>query len=172
MNVADRLAVGSVKTLSRKALRALLAKEFERPLLRLVARRHQFLERLLAQRVLLLGHDAALVLHQVLLGQTAARVVRRAVPHLRLGAHHLAALAAHHRLARSTGRRGRHRQSGLDGRGRLAAALLARTATTLARAARATATTTATHHLCSGRLHSAGATAHGVRGAHGRGAAG
>ena len=54
--------------------------------------------------MLLLGHDTALVLHQVLLRQATDGVVGRAVPHLRLAAHHAAALAAHHRLSR--GRRG------------------------------------------------------------------
>jgi hypothetical protein len=79
----------------------LLAEQLKSPLLRLVARLHQFLERLLAERVLLLGHNAALVLHQVLLRQATDGVVGRAVPHLRLAAHHAAALAAHHRLSRS-----------------------------------------------------------------------
>ena len=63
-----------------------LLKQLEGPLLRLVAGLHEVLQRLLAERMLALGNDAALVLHQVLLGQAAGRVASRAVPHLRLGA--------------------------------------------------------------------------------------
>lgn len=59
--------------------------QLERPLLRLVTRLVQARQRLLAQRVLLLGNDAALAsLHQILALEATARVLGRAVPHLRL----------------------------------------------------------------------------------------
>ena len=60
-------------------------KQLECAALGLVARLVQARERLLAQRVLLLGYDAALAsLHQILALEAAARVLGRAVPHLRL----------------------------------------------------------------------------------------
>jgi len=62
----------------------LLLKQLERTLLRLVASLHQVLERLLAEGVLLSADDAALVLHEVLPGQTAGRLYRSSVPNASL----------------------------------------------------------------------------------------
>ena len=61
--------------------------ELERALLRLEARLDKVLECLLARRRRLAAHNATvLVLLEVVAGQTAGRVVRRAVPDLRTGA--------------------------------------------------------------------------------------
>mgnify|MGYP006958838071 CR=1 FL=1 len=61
--------------------------ELERALLRLEARLYEVLECLLARRRCLAAHNATvLVLLEVVAGQTAGRVVRRAVPHLCTGA--------------------------------------------------------------------------------------
>jgi len=61
--------------------------QLERALLRLEARLGKVLERLLARRRRLAAHNATvLVLLEVVAGQTAGRVVRRAVPDLRTGA--------------------------------------------------------------------------------------
>jgi len=63
-------------------------KQLECATLGLVARLYQARQRLLAQRVLLLGYDAALArLHQILALEATARMLGRAVPHLRLRAH-------------------------------------------------------------------------------------
>ena len=67
--------------------------ELERALLRLVSRLDKVLERLLARRRGATAHNATvLVLLEIVAGQTAGRVVRRAVPDLRTGANagHLA----------------------------------------------------------------------------------
>jgi len=61
--------------------------QLERALLRLEARLGKVLECLLARRRRLAAHNATvLVLLEVVAGQTAGRVVRRAVPDLRTGA--------------------------------------------------------------------------------------
>jgi len=61
--------------------------ELERALLRLVSRLDKMLERLLARRRGAAAYNATvLVLLEVVAGQTAGRVVRRAVPDLRTGA--------------------------------------------------------------------------------------
>ena len=61
--------------------------QLERALLRLEARLGKVLERLLARRRRLAAHNATvLVLLERVTGQTAGRVVRRAVPDLRTGA--------------------------------------------------------------------------------------
>ena len=84
---------GSIDQLFRKFS---LSKKLERPLLRLEPSLNKVLERLLAKRVLLSGNDAAvLVLHEVLLLEATARVVRRAVPDLRVRADS-ALRATHH----------------------------------------------------------------------------
>jgi len=64
-----------------------MLEQLEGTLLRLVASLHQVLQCLLAQRVLLARHNAALVLHQVPLGQATASVACSSVPDLCLGAH-------------------------------------------------------------------------------------
>ena len=69
----------------RTALARLL-EELECALLRLVPRLDEELQGLLALVVLLDAHNAPLVLHQILLGESAGRVLRRAVPDLELGA--------------------------------------------------------------------------------------
>ena len=69
------------------AFHGLRLEKLKRALLGLVARLHEVLERLLAQGVLLSADDAALVLHQVGLGQAAGCVLGGAVENLGLGAH-------------------------------------------------------------------------------------
>jgi hypothetical protein len=72
----------------------LLFEKLKRALLGDIASLLELLERLLARRVLLLRHDAALAgLHQILLDQPTGSVLGRAVPNLRLRANrrHLAA---------------------------------------------------------------------------------
>jgi hypothetical protein len=65
---------------------AVLLEQLEAALLRLVALAGQVLERLLAGHHLLAADDAVvLVLDQILLGQTAGRVLRSAMVHLGLG---------------------------------------------------------------------------------------
>ena len=64
-----------------------LLEQFKSPLLGLVASLHQVLECLLAQSVLLLAHNATLVLHQILAGQTTGSVLSTTMPHLCLRAH-------------------------------------------------------------------------------------
>jgi hypothetical protein len=80
----------------------MLLKKLEGTLLGDISGLLQLLESLEASRVLLLGHDAALLgLHQILLGQATGSVLGRAVPDLGLGAHgdhlaaHLVILASH-----------------------------------------------------------------------------
>jgi hypothetical protein len=124
----------------------LLAEELERTLLRLVASLHQVLQRLLAERMLTLGDDAALVLHQVLLHQAAGRVTSRAVPHLRLGADGRLGATHHTRLhpplllaaAVAAAATTLHRGNGRHGHG-----LRGHLSTTHALTASATAATTA-----------------------------
>jgi len=63
----------------------LLLEKLERALLGNIARLLQLLQRLLASRVLLLAHDAALAgLHEIALCQAAGRVLGRAMPDLGL----------------------------------------------------------------------------------------
>lgn len=65
---------------------AVLVKQPERTLLRLVALPGQVLERLAARQHLAAAHNpTVLVLHQVRLGQTAGGVLRRSVKNLGLG---------------------------------------------------------------------------------------
>jgi len=64
-----------------------LLEKLECSLLGLVASLHQVLECLLAQSVLLLAHNATLVLHQILAGQTTGSVLSTTMPHLCLRAH-------------------------------------------------------------------------------------
>ena len=65
----------------------LLLEQLERALLGLVAGLDEILQRLLAQRVLLLADNAPLArLHQILLLQATGRVLGRSVIHLRLAA--------------------------------------------------------------------------------------
>ena len=74
-----------------------LLEELERALLGNIAQLAEAHDRLLARRVLLLAHDAPLLrLHQVLLLQTAGRVLGSSVENLRRAAHrdHAAVLLA------------------------------------------------------------------------------
>ena len=64
----------------------MLFKELELTFLGRIAQLTQTLDSLEASSVLATRHNLALVLHQVLLGQTTGSVLGRAVVHLRLGA--------------------------------------------------------------------------------------
>lgn len=69
------------------AFRHGLAHDGERALLGDVAERAEVLDRLLARSVLLATNDATLVLHQVLLCQTARGVLGRSVKYLSFGSY-------------------------------------------------------------------------------------
>ena len=58
----------------------LLAEQLEGALLRLIASLHKVLECLLAEGVLLSADNAALVLHQILFGESAGSLYRCSVP--------------------------------------------------------------------------------------------
>ena len=143
----------------------LLAEKLECPLLRLVPRLNKVLERLLAKSVLLLGNDATvLVLHEVLLLEATARVVRRAMPDLRVRTDSAASTAhllihthrghascrwhiwLHHVILTAHLLIHTHRHVRLHHVVLPAIHHLARTTATLARTTRAAAATTATLH--------------------------
>ena len=77
---ARRASTLACRTLGR--LRHGLAHDGERALLGDVSERAEVLDRLLARSVLLATNDATLVLHQVLLCQTARGVLGRSVKYL------------------------------------------------------------------------------------------
>ena len=82
---ASTLACRTLRTLGR--LRHGLAHDGECALLGDVAERAEVLDRLLARSVLLAANDATLVLHQVLLCQTARGVLGRSVKYLSFGSY-------------------------------------------------------------------------------------